>query len=64
VSWWRNGGGCKALRRRRCRSIVKEEQRRRRRHFAAILRTDGQLRPISALQLVDDAFRIAFLAAP
>jgi hypothetical protein len=36
--------------------IVKEEQRRRRRHFAAILRTDGQLRPISALQLVDDAY--------
>ena len=40
---------------RRCWPIFEEKQRRRRAHFAAILRTDGQLWAISALRLVDDA---------
>ena len=44
--------------------ILEEEQRRRRADFAAILRTDGQLRAISALRLVDDGHRIAILIAP
>ena len=49
---------------RRCLPILEEEQRRRRADFAAILRTDGRLRAISALRLVDDAQCIAFLTAP
>jgi hypothetical protein len=44
--------------------IFQEEQRRRRADFAAILWTDGQLRAISALRLVDDARCIALLPAP
>jgi len=39
--------------------IVEEAQRRRCRHLAAILRTDGQLRPIPASDLVDDDSCIA-----